>query len=186
MITRIVAVDPSLRSTGVAQVFNGALATDVIRPTPLPKNRAPQGVAQQADRVIELVDLVWMWVSRADILVIEDSSKRSIGGLQEERHWLRGGVVTRARRNGIAIVMLPPSVVKVYATNNGNADKEEMVEAAFKHFPGVEIEDDNAADAAWMAALVARRLGLTIDNVPIEHERAFKNIKDWPDLGRAA
>lgn len=185
-MTRIVAVDPSLRSTGMAQVFNGALVTDVIRPTPLPKNRTPRGVEEQADRVLELVDMVWLWVAQADVLVIEDSSKRSIGGLQEERHWLRGGIVTRARRNGIAIVMLPPKVVKVYATNNGNADKEDMVAAAFKHFPDVDIEDDNAADAAWMAALVARRLGLTIDNVPVEHERAFKSIKVWPELGRAA
>lgn len=196
-MTTIVGVDPSLSGTGVARLFRGVISTDVLRPTPIleppqpgtrqrkPRQRAPQTPAEQADRIIELDDAIRLWTKDADVIVIEGASRRSIGGLQEERYWLRGHVVTRARRNGVPLVIVPPSVLKVYATNNGLADKDAMLASAHQHFPDVEVEDDNAADALWLVAFSARRLGVTIDNVPATHERAYKRFV-WPDFEAAA
>lgn len=40
--------------------------------------------------------------------------------------------------------------IKKFATDNGNASKDMMVEAARREFPHVSIEDHNQADALWL------------------------------------
>lgn len=180
---KIVGIDPSLRATGVAVVFNGAVATDVIRPEK--RKQAPKGWEEQIDRIDELLFGVMLWAGTADLVAMEEASKRSVGGLQEERHWLRGIVLRTLRHKGIPCAMVSPKTLKVYACDNGNAKKEDMLAAAEQYFPDVEVEDDNAADALWLAALLARRMGVTVDNVPVRHERAFSGVA-WPDITRAA
>ena len=52
---------------------------------------------------------------------------------------------------------IPVGTVKKFATGNGNANKERMVEAARLRWPEAGISDDNEADARWITALAAER-----------------------------
>lgn len=47
------------------------------------------------------------------------------------------------------LISFPTFFIKKVATDKGNATKEEMIEAACKHY-GRTIEDDNEADALWL------------------------------------
>lgn len=49
--------------------------------------------------------------------------------------------------------------IKQHATGKGNASKEEMVSAAEEKWPGVEIVDDNQADALWLLDLATTYQG---------------------------
>ena len=54
---------------------------------------------------------------------------------------------------GLAIAVLEHEVghLKQFATSKGNAPKSAMIAAARRAWPNVEIEDDNHADALWIA-----------------------------------
>jgi Holliday junction resolvasome RuvABC endonuclease subunit len=72
------------------------------------------------------------------------------------------GVVTRlweqCDRHGIEYEGHKPADVKKFATGNGSAGKDLMITAAKRRWPEVAIEDDNQADAMWIAALTAHQL----------------------------
>ena len=42
---------------------------------------------------------------------------------------------------------ISPTTIKKHATGLGRADKRQMIQAASKHFPGVEIASDDVADS---------------------------------------
>lgn len=50
--------------------------------------------------------------------------------------------------------------IKRFATGKGNANKERMIEAARRLFPGVHIIDDNHADALCLLALAVNKYNL--------------------------
>ena len=53
---------------------------------------------------------------------------------------------------------VPVGTVKKTATGKGNADKTAMVAAAAARWPEQQIEDDNQADALWIAEVAIRTL----------------------------
>ena len=66
-----------------------------------------------------------------------------------------GGILAtvqkRCEAQGIPYASIPVGTVKKAATGRGNASKALMIAAAQKEWPTVEIEDDNHADALWIA-----------------------------------
>lgn len=68
-------------------------------------------------------------------------------------------VITSAcEERGVPYSGQPVGSVKRHATGKGNANKEAMVGAALARWGGVNVEDDNEADALWVADLL--RAGL--------------------------
>jgi Holliday junction resolvasome RuvABC endonuclease subunit len=61
-----------------------------------------------------------------------------------------------AEENGIDYKGYSPSEIKKFATGKGNANKEAMIIAAKKMYPGVEILDDNHADALLLLGLARK------------------------------
>ncbi len=49
----------------------------------------------------------------------------------------------------------PVATIKKHATGKGNAKKDAMMDAARAKWPTVELEDDNHADALWIADLAS-------------------------------
>ncbi len=56
---------------------------------------------------------------------------------------------------GIEYAGFSPKTIKKHATGNGNASKDKMVESATNAF-GIEIIDDNHADALWLLDYVSK------------------------------
>lgn len=54
---------------------------------------------------------------------------------------------------------IPVGTVKKLATGKGNAKKDAMIAAAVCRWPGIQIEDDNQADAMFIAEAAAREIG---------------------------
>lgn len=54
---------------------------------------------------------------------------------------------------GIETAKIPPASLKKFATGNGAANKDQMIRAARKTWPKVYFTTDDAADAAWLAAM---------------------------------
>ena len=48
------------------------------------------------------------------------------------------------------------NTIKLHATGNGGASKDDMVEAARRHWPGVRNDDE--ADALWLLSLIRKRI----------------------------
>ena len=60
---------------------------------------------------------------------------------------LQGIIKLYCETNEIDYIGLSPAEIKKHATNKGNANKEAMVKAARSKFIGIDIIDDNHADA---------------------------------------
>ena len=66
-----------------------------------------------------------------------------------------GGIVAHlmavCEEDGVPYSSIPVGTIKKHATGKGNASKEMMIEAARVRWPGFEPQDDNEADARWIA-----------------------------------
>lgn len=120
-----------------------------------------------------------------DLVVIEGPSYGSMGPGFHERaglHWL---VVDRLWIARIPYVIVPPTVVKKYATGKGNANKGAMIDAATRRYPHVQTGgDDNQVDALWLAAMGLDYL--TGQHVVPEAHRAALGSVDWLGAVKAA
>lgn len=52
--------------------------------------------------------------------------------------------------NSLPVVLVPATKVKKHATGNGRAKKEEMMNAARRNWPGVQLQTHDQADALWV------------------------------------
>lgn len=66
---------------------------------------------------------------------------------------IRGTFLYVLAELGIETAKIPPNSLKKFATGSGAASKEKMVRAAQTAWPEVHFRTDDAADAAWLAAM---------------------------------
>lgn len=64
-------------------------------------------------------------------------------------YYLRGVAELVAAERDMAVVGYYPSAVKKYATGDGRADKQAMIDSAAQRL-GVKTTNDNVADALWI------------------------------------
>lgn len=171
---RLVGLDLSLRSTGIARVYlddDGRVAgthTDVTGEEL--DERAP--LDEQIGRVDRVATSVVSLVGAPDLVVVEGPlpGGRAVGSSEEERAWLRGLVYRRIHRAGIPLVEVAPSTLKLYATGNGRAGKPLVVQAVRRHY-GDRFDiplrksdgQQDVADAIALVAMAARSIGHPID-----------------------
>lgn len=66
-----------------------------------------------------------------------------------------GGVIRYVLTDvGMDPLVIPPTVVKMYATGKGNAKKNEVLLGVYKNW-GIEFSDDNEADSFVIAKIVS-------------------------------
>lgn len=149
---KIVGIDASLTSTGVAVIGGGNVDTDVIQ-------RKSTGI----ERLIEIREQVKGIVNGVDLVAIEgyafarSNQAHQIGEL--------GGVLrVMFREEGIEYIDVAPSAVKKFATGKGNANKEAVAVGVYKRW-GKEFKTNDEADAFVLAkigqAYMAGQEGLT-------------------------
>lgn len=125
MSKRIIGVDASLTSTGYAYQLRGKLFCGRIRPDDLRGVERLHAVARVMENHFSLAS--------AEVLCIEGYSMGSPRGGTGRAFSIGelGGVLKLvAKKRSMAVVVVPPKTLKVFATGNGNATKDDMVKAA--------------------------------------------------------
>lgn len=174
-MTRIVALDLSLTSTGIC-VPDGTTLT--LRPK-------TEREVDLAARLNWLGTRLWQQLDweNPQLAIIEGYSLHSPGPLGALRRAEWVGCVRRdLRRMRVPIVEVPPAQLKSWATGNGNATKEAMTAAA--QAAGGNPQNDDEADAYLLWALAE----LTVNDRdhfgdPKERIRrlAVADALVWPD-----
>lgn len=193
MIRRVVGLDLSLTSTGIARLEvdeNGAITgshTDTVTSTPPDEQTLPQRVRRVdyvANRVIDAVASAGRPGHRPDLIAIEGASFGSTTGQAQERAWLRGAVYLELYAIGVPFVEVAPTSLKLYATGNGRASKTDVVQSVRRHYgehfdiPLREADGrEDVADAIALAAMGARAIGHPIDADHPTRTRAMRAPK---------
>lgn len=169
---QILGLDLSLTSSGVALIGDGLLSAWAYKPKGTGLSRLRQARAEFV-----------YWAREAELVLIEGPSYGSQGGGRQSGHHERAGlwwlVYEALDKREIPVAVVPPATLKRYATGKGNASKDAMLVAAAKRFPNWEGGNDEA-DAAWLAAMGADRLGIPFVSMPAANREAL-NAVTWPE-----
>lgn len=193
---RVVGLDLSLRSTGIARVtVDGGdvrtYTTTVGRPAEARATLVQRWHRLDATRDAIVDEVIPPVFDRAacrdypDLVVMEGpafSSASNAGG--EDLTGLRWLVLDALLVADLTVVVVAPTTLKAYATGDGRASKAHVVAAVRKHYgdrftlpTGHAVED--VCDAIALAAMGARALGHPIDQLPEQHTRAMRTPR-WP------
>lgn len=170
----VVGLDLSLTATGVCRAAGGVV--EVRRIT----SRADDGtLAARSIRLRSLAGIIARTATDAVLVVVEAPAYASSTGKVHDRAGLWWLVVARLTGAGVPVVEVTPQAVKTYATGKGNADKDDVLSAVVRRYPGVAVTKNDEADALVLAAMGRRALGHPLDVLPAAHLRAMTKAA-WP------
>jgi crossover junction endodeoxyribonuclease RuvC len=177
---RVLGLDLSLTSTGVADICDGRTQVSRVRSTG--RNGDSLGARQQ--RLARIVaDLSTWWDAntiRPDLVVIEGPSLgQARQGGQHDRAGLWWLTVDHLMSVGLPVAEVPPALRAKYATGKGNAAKEAVLLDVARRYPDIAVDGNDTADALILAAMGARHLGAPIDYRPQTHLVAMHAVR-WP------
>jgi crossover junction endodeoxyribonuclease RuvC len=115
-----------------------------------------------------------------ELIVVEGPSYASKSGQQWDRAGLWWRVLDHLMLLDYPVAVVPPSVLKKYATGKGNASKQEVMLAASRRYPWADIVDDNTADAQVLYAMGCDWLGHQLASVPQVNRNALASVA-WPE-----
>jgi len=173
MTWSVLGLDLSLTSTGVAGNDQGGWST-TIRPKNLKGLRRIQFIRDTIGR---------NYLEGVNLVVAEGPSFGSTGGSAHERAGLWWMVAELLADRGVNAVSMPPLSAKQYATGNGMADKQRVLQSVCHFFPWFSpakrpgINDE--ADAVALCAAGADHLGIPMANLPPSHRKALDGV-NWP------
>lgn len=172
-MTRAIGLDLSLEATGLALVDG---ATRTIRP-----KAGPDDPARRLHEIVERT-ITRLHAQPADVAVVEAyfvNPKFVTSALRLAE--LGGAIRVALFEANIPYVEIPPASLKMFATGNGNAKKDQMIHAAFEN--GGTPANDNEADA-YLLRLIALQRYEPRDDRPRLTESLL--ALDWPTLKVAA
>jgi crossover junction endodeoxyribonuclease RuvC len=143
---RTLGIDPSLRGTGVC-----FLTGDVLTPHFLPENKL-RGAKRLVELRRRLDDHLVLVRPKPQIAVIEGYSYDSINRLADLAEW-GGQVKVELFGHGVPYIVVTPTQLKQFATGNGSADKDKVMEWVEKKWGLCVDGNDNLADAAVLAKI---------------------------------
>lgn len=183
---RIIGVDQSLTSTGVA-VAEGGRFTSVERVRPKMKAKL-EGMAkreaehQRLEQILQAIARHTRTMPRTQPIVgLEGPAMGIKGAAVVQIFGLYTLVKQELYRQGIPYYIVPPSTVKLYATGNGAAGKDDVLTAMVRRHPGVEFSGNDEADAMAIAAIGARYYGQPVEASTAYMARAMEKM-EWPDV----
>ena len=169
MTKRVLGIDPSLTATGLCWIdideHNGFWAGEVstVGAPPPGKDRSHRAMSRRVSALMELINNA---VYNCDLIAIESMAYSAKGATAYVLPWVWGRVIDLAEHYSIPVLVVGTSQVKKYATGKGNADKDQVLAAAIRRFPGLKITNNNEGDAAIIASVGCRYLGFPIDGKP--------------------
>ncbi len=154
----VMGLDLSMGGCGVS-VIKGSkvLVLDRLRTVPVGTNGKagllPSGVfaGSEEERITWIMkQLRKIWRKHeVCFVVIEGHAFGAKGRALTILHELHGVVKHYVLKDDLAFVTEPPTRIKLYATGNGRADKQEMI-AACNQAGMTEVKDSDRADAFWL------------------------------------
>lgn len=179
---RVLGVDLSLTSTGIARAFDGRiqLAGTIKTAGHKGDNLAARNERLALIRQTVISDCI---LFKPDLVVIEAPSYGSQHGAQHDRSGLWWLVVQDVFRNGFNVATVSPNGRAKYGTGRGNAPKDEVLAAVLRRYSrdDLPIADNNQADAVLLAAMGSRYLGhLVEESLPVKNLEAMVGAY-WPD-----
>jgi crossover junction endodeoxyribonuclease RuvC len=158
--SRLLACDLSLTCSG--------LATDHGTLTIKPKSKG----AERLDAITNAV-MSHVMTGYTELVAIEGYAY-SMANQAHQMGELGGCVRLALWRSMIPTVVVPPALIKMYATGKGNAKKDEVLVAGVRYL-GLECGNDEM-DAAWLRALVLDAMGEPLVKMPLTHRRAVSKV----------
>ncbi|WP_120338098.1 hypothetical protein [Cryobacterium soli] len=158
---RVVGIDLSMTSTGLALISDGSVHTHVV------KSKSDAGTLnsflERSHLIARTIDAK-IGIGVSDLVVIEGmsfgSKSRSLDKIHG--HWW---MVVQFLCDFLVQepVVIAPSARAKYATGKGNASKDAVLAAAIKRYPLAAITGNDIADAVILAAMGARHIGQPIE-----------------------
>lgn len=131
------------------------LALDLAKQLGYARSDGICGSVELGDRADRPLDL-WVWLHQYGMdvttIVVERAAgfhKNALISLGEQH----GVVRLFCGMQGVRFEQRSATAIKKHATGNGNATKEEMLDAAVAKWFRRTVVDDNAADALWLLDL---------------------------------
>ena len=171
MQPRVVGIDPSLTATGIA--LPGRLSS------------FQTGQLRGVERITELRDAVrsCIYAPDADLVAIEGPAySRQLGAGHHEAAGLWWAIACLLVQYRVPYAVVPPTVLKKYATGKGNATKADMRVALLKR-TGEDVRDDNQVDALWLRFMGLDWLGFSPIALPAVQRDAMTKVA-WPEVTR--
>lgn len=177
MTLNISAIDPSMTSTGLANLkvdADGAVEwqTALVKSVSTGDQYAvlKQRFARSADKVLWLFN---EW-GTPDLIVMEGPSHHSIGRVHTMagQWWRFYGAISELA----PVLIVPPANRIMYATGKGGSPKDQVMLAASRRYVDAPITNNDDADAVVLAAMGARVMNRPIDTLPKTHLRALDKI----------
>lgn len=184
---RIIGIDTSLASTGIATIRWAPEESDPI--TAVAEVFATKG--KRADTVLDrdarLQDITNAVMQRftlnTRLVVIEAGAFSRVGGSNWDRAGLWWRIVRAVHQydnlfGGVPLATVPPTTLKKWATDRGNADKSDVSVAMARLWPDVEAPANDAWDALGLAHMGAQHLGWPVPSRA--HHAAARAKGAWP------
>lgn len=174
MIRRVVGVDLSLTSAGVAVVSETSrglllnaevFKSSPVKTGPLGKNGKPtETLRDRYTRMRDHSQTIIHHLSTADLAVFEGLINAPGGGAQDRTAlwWI---VVGACMRRNVPVAVASPPAMKRVITGKGNADKVEVALAVQKLWPDARLGNNDTADAAGLAHCGAVALGWDVSTL---------------------
>lgn len=186
---RVLGIDASMTSTGLAVVGSDYAVTGKVESAP-PKrargDKTPATIGERRGRIRRVADQILEWAAPGlvELAVIEGPSYSSAGAGTWDRAWLWGQIVDRLIGADIPVVLVPPGVRAKWATGNGAVGKSPVAVHMSRMWPDVEpsISDDEW-DALALASFGAQYLGLL--PITLARHREQLGRVTWPDIPAA-
>lgn len=152
-MSRIVGIDVSLTSTGVAVIEDGRPAWACVSTS---TGRRGDDIPTRRKRITRVAVDVTRG-PRPTLIVIEGPSYASRGGSAWDRAGLWWAILDRW--DGVPVAVVPPANRARWATGRGNADKAAVAAVAARLCPDVALTSSDAADALILALMGSHALG---------------------------
>lgn len=168
---RILGIDSSLTATGLARIDIGGHGDDTSEPwrsviatatvgAPKPgKDKSKQAMCRRVNILLDLIE--GAFEDDIDAVGLEDLAYGAKGEGVWVLPWIFGRVIELTVKHELPLIIVGTHQVKKFAVGKGSGpgtDKDHILAATIKLFPGADLASNNEADAIIVGAVVAQKL----------------------------
>ena len=173
---RVIGIDLSMTSTGLAVIANGIIETHTV--TSKPDDGTLRSFLYRSERIAKQIDDAVKFTS-TDLVIIEGMAFAAKSSSLDKIHahwWLVVKYISEFLDQE-PVVITSGQRCK-YATGKGNANKDVVLSAVIKRYPQADPAGNDEADAVIFAAMGARHLGHPVEaSLPLLNLEAMEAVR---------